>query len=97
MKKNRRNSGETLAETLAAILLTTISSILFFQMSMAAAGISKHAKEMEDKYRNALTKVEEQQTAYKSGSVSVDGRDYEVEYFSDDAGELVSYSSKKGS
>ncbi|MEY8354656.1 hypothetical protein AALB39_15040 [Lachnospiraceae bacterium 54-53] len=110
MKKNRFTSGETLAETLAAILLTTLSSILFLQMALASTRISGETRSLDSEYRQALNAAEGQQTPFGQGTVMIEpedsdgwNREYEVDYYSynamegDGPGRLVSYSVREGS
>lgn len=103
MKKNRITSGETLVETLAAILLTTMSGVLFLQMTLASARIGGETKDMDARYRQMLNAAEEQQTSFEQGTVTVGDKSYEVDYYSydtledDTAGMLVSYSVREGS
>lgn len=103
MKKHRRNSGETLIETLAAILLVTLSGIMFLQVMTSSTQLSQKAREMDVKYEQALSAAEEQKTALKSGTVIVDGKSYEVVFYSceDSQGSLndrlISYSAEEES
>lgn len=100
MKKNRLNAGETLIETLAAILLITLSGIMFLQVTTSSTQLSQKAREMDVKYEQALSAAEEQKTVLKSGTVIVDGKSYEVVFYSgEDSGGslndvLVSYSAE---
>ena len=50
IKKLRSKSGETLIESIAAILIFTLASILFFSMVNAAANINITTKEADRAY-----------------------------------------------
>ena len=93
MRKLRGTSGETLVETLVAILIVTLSSLLFLQMTMASVKISGEAKEMDTEYQTALSAAEEQKTALSTGTITVGEREYAVTYYgTGETGALASYS-----
>ena len=74
-RKLRSRTGETLVETLAAILIVTFSGILLVTSIMTALKINKTAEESHAKYRAELNVAE----------ARVDGRDgtsikYTIEY-----------------
>ena len=50
IKKLRSKSGETLIESIAAILIFTLASLLFFSMVNAAANINTTTKEADRAY-----------------------------------------------
>lgn len=94
MRKLKQSSGETLVETLTALLLITLSSALFLHLTLTAGQISSKTKQQDALYQEELSAAEAQQTVIASGTVTVDGRSYAVDYFS--SGEtdasLISYS-----
>ncbi|HOQ14763.1 MAG TPA: hypothetical protein PKZ58_06735 [Bacillota bacterium] len=74
-RKLRSRTGETLVETLAAILIVTFSGILLVTSIMTALKINKTAEESDAKYRAELNVAE----------ARTDGRDgtsikYTIEY-----------------
>ena len=77
IKKLRSKSGETLIESIAAILVFTLSSILFFSMVNAAANINITTKEADRAYYTQQVLAEAGTGAAsdaqkKSGTVYVD-------------------------
>lgn len=57
-KKLRAKSGETLIESLAAILIFTMASVVMFSMVTSAANINRIAKEMDEKNQKHMIAVE---------------------------------------
>ena len=97
MRKLRETSGETLVETLVAILIVTLSSLLFLHMTMASVKISGEAKMMDSQYQTALSAAEEQKTKVSAGTITVGGRDYSVTYYgTGESDALASYSTGEG-
>lgn len=101
MSRKRSSSGETLVETLAALLLVVLSGLLFLQMTMASTRMSAQAKELDALYQRVLAAAEKQGDMVSSGSIEIGGRDYEVNYYSYSSGtsseKLYSYSQSDGS
>lgn len=89
----RRNRGETLVETLAAILIISLSSAFLLTASMAASRINQSARTSDEQLRKEQTAAEEQ-TVHHLGTVTVqtDGSTYayRVNQTGDDA-ELRTY------
>lgn len=102
MRRKRSSSGETLVETLAALLLVVLSGLLFLQMTMASTKMSAQAKELDSLYQRVLAAAEKQGAApVASGSIDIGGRDYAVNYYAYSSGtsseKLYSYSQSVGS
>lgn len=98
MSKRRHSSGETLIETLAALLLVTLSSVLLLQMTITSGKISARTRARDSAYRAALAAAEEQSSPVSTGTVQVDGRAYSIVYFfkavpDGEGQQLVSYAS----
>lgn len=72
MKKLRSPRGETLVETLAAMVLITMASILFLQLSGAAAGMSAGASQKDKTYQSDLSAAERRANPV-SGAVQIGG------------------------
>ena len=97
MRKLKKSSGETLVETLVAILIVTLSSLLFLQMTMTSLNISGEAKKMDTDYQASLSAAEEQKTKIATGTITVSGRDYSVTYYgTGETGALTAYSGEAG-
>lgn len=71
MKKTRFNRGETLIESLAAILVFTLSSIALFTMLSTANKLNGKAKDTDALYRDEIAKVERADTGHTDGTVKV--------------------------
>lgn len=102
MKKKKFSAGETLVETLAALLLVVLSGILFLQMTLTSAQISADVRELDALYRQAVQTAEAQSTPHSgTGEIRVSTRTYQVEYFTQSASvgtaerQLKSYSAKE--
>ena len=101
MRKIKSGSGETLVETLAAILLIAVTSAAFLQMALSSVRGSAAAKQADSLFRQSLSAAERQETGAGTGSVTVDGRTYAVDYYSaggagGSGGRLVSYAAEGG-
>lgn len=70
IKRLRSKSGETLVESLAAILIFTFASIIMLSMVSSAANINAAAKEADEEYFSQMILVELAQNP-TSGSVTV--------------------------
>lgn len=101
MKKLRCASGETLVETLAAILIVTLASLLFLQMTMASVRINRDARQMDADYQAALAAAEDQRerTADSPGTATLSGSEtegtewsYSIDYYG--GGNLTSYAAR---
>ena len=57
-KKLVQNSGETLVETLAAIMIAVLSVGLLSSAVLASANINKKTKDMDNRYKEELQKAE---------------------------------------
>jgi len=95
----RRSRGETLVETLAAILIVTLSSIVLVTAAVTAARINRGAAQ-RDAALEAEIRTAEEQAAGTAGVVGVeeDGSKkgtYSVFYYGGD-GTLASYAYEGG-
>lgn len=81
MRRKRCSSGETLVETLAALLLVVLSGLLFLQMTMTSTKMSAQAKELDALYQRVLAAAEKQGETASSGSIEIGDRDYAVNYY----------------
>lgn len=92
-RKLRSRRGETLVETLAAILIVTLSSMALLAMLSAAARINTAAGAADAAFRTALTAAESRAAALEGGPVelTVDAYSYDVHFYGEaadpDAGE----------
>lgn len=97
-KQRQNNKGETLIETLVAIIVLTVSAMLLAEVSASSIKINNQAEAVDTRYRNELANVEKRESPVvgdiqiKSGSNTYT---YEVEYYGDLVG-LTSYTSKAG-
>lgn len=98
MKKLSGVSGETLVETLFALLIITMTSILFLNLTLSSGRIAGEARAYDVDYQRSLSIAEEQSEVIGSGAISIGSRSYPVTYFgSDDAqNRLVSYAAAEG-
>ena len=71
MKKTRFNKGETLIESLAAILVFTLSSIALFTMLSSANKLNNQARVTDENYRTEIAKVEKANSTPKEGTVKI--------------------------
>ena len=86
MTKLRAKRGETLVETLVAILIVTLTSLFFLTAVTATVKINRAANTADDSLRTAQEAVETQQNAQDGKvTVTVDNRtrDYEVTDYGD--------------
>ena len=67
-RKLKSKVGESLVETLAAILIFTMASIVMYSMVTSAGDINRTAKEMDTKNQAHLAAVEKGQESAKTGS-----------------------------
>lgn len=105
-QKLHRQSGETLTETLVALLVITLSSVLLFTMVGAASHLNATARQQDDILYDALNQLARQEQAppprenadqvtiqQKGGAFSAD---FPVTYLGDDGGALHAYQYQKG-
>ena len=102
--KLRSRKGETLTETLVAILLVGLASVVLASMISAASSMSAQALERDTALYEAVTAVETQPDEAKTGEAdskvqvtieSNPAENFPVTYFSDEDGTLYSYRYKK--
>lgn len=95
LRKLRARSGETLTETLCAVLVMSLSSVLLATMISAASHMNAAALEKDTALYTALTTAEEQTgtNAEETVKVSIDGTlvDFTVAYYGGEDGALSSY------
>lgn len=95
--KLRSHRGETLTETLAAILIVSLASVVLMTLVVAASRINRTAG-AGDKVFRAEQAVAEVQASGADGTVTLAGDvrgEYAVKFFGG-AGALTSYSYQKG-
>lgn len=71
LNKLRSKAGESLIESLAAILIFTLASVGMFSMVTAAARINETAKATDREYQTQMTYAEQGETAGESGVVTM--------------------------
>ncbi len=69
--KLKSRKGETLVESLASILIFTMSSIVMFSMVSSAGNINAKAKEMDQQIQTQLVAVEKGDPASRTGTGEV--------------------------
>ncbi|WP_312279248.1 hypothetical protein [Oscillibacter sp.] len=101
MRRKRWTSGETLVETLAAILIAALASILLLQMTVVSVRINEKARQMDEDYQTALSAVESQREGSFDGediAIALDSPEkkwnYSVSYYR--SGELTAYAARGG-
>lgn len=98
LKKLRSKCGETLIESVAAILIFTFSSIILLSMVTAATNINQTAKRADSEIRNELYVAEAQTDVFKSGGLTVsvpgttENQSITVDFFSQGEGKLYTFS-----
>lgn len=70
-RKLKSKAGESLVETLCAILIFTMASIIMYSMVTSAGDINRTAKEMDTKNQAHLAAVEKGESGAKNGSAVV--------------------------
>ena len=70
MVKKRSKRGETLVETLAAILIVVLTSTFFLTATLTTAKINRSARTADDTLRVAQEQVEQRQNG-RQGSVKI--------------------------
>ena len=98
LKKLRARSGETLTETLCAVLVMSLSSVLLATMISAASHMNATALEKDSALYSELTTAEEQTDIKEEGTVTVtiasnDSKkvSFPVSYYGDEDGAHTSY------
>ena len=71
IKKLRSRAGESLVESMAAILIFTLASIIMYTMITAAADINTTAKQVDRTIQEQLVVAERADTATDTGSVTM--------------------------
>lgn len=95
-KVKRVNSGETLVETLLAILIISLVSIAFFSSAIAAANINKKVGDADRELQKELM-IAEEGNGNRDGIVTVETDEGNFDYnvkFSGDNSKLASYKLK---
>ena len=97
-RKLRSRKGETLTETLVAVLLVGLASVVLASMISAASHMSAQALERDTALYDEIT-VAEAQSSGQNGSVTVEiggsSQNFNVTYFGEED-QLHSYSYDKG-
>lgn len=70
-KKLKRKAGESLIESLAAILIFTMASIVMYTMVTAAADINTTAKEMDQQNQIHMIDVEKGNASARNGEATI--------------------------
>lgn len=102
LKKLRARSGETLTETLCAVLVMSLSSVLLATMISAASHMNATALEKDSALYSELTTAEERSAAKsepKAVEVTINGAKvtFAATYYGGENGALTSYAvSAKG-
>lgn len=98
IKKKANTKGETLVETLVAILILTFSAMLLAEVSATAIRMNQEIEAVDTKYRDELAGVEKREVPF-SGEVTIKSGGntyhYQVDFYGDGVG-LTSYQSKTG-
>lgn len=98
-RKLRSRKGETLTETLVAVLLVGLASVVLASMISAASHMSAQALERDTALYNEITVAEAQSSGVQNGSVTVEiggsSQNFNVAYFGEED-QLHSYSYDKG-
>ena len=71
LRKLKSKAGESLIESLAAILIFTMASIVMYSMVTTAADINRTAKEMDETNQQHLIAVEKGLPGAKNGSADI--------------------------
>ena len=78
-KKLKSKAGETLVETMAAILIFTFGSIIMLNMISSAVQINKMAEDADQQYLKDMKAVEKAESAWKD-------KEYHVIFAATEAG-----------
>jgi type II secretory pathway pseudopilin PulG len=71
MRKLKNRSGETLIETLVAILIVSLASVVLVQTVITSAQMSSRSGSADKKFSEALAAAETQSSSTGSGTVTV--------------------------
>lgn len=77
----RNVAGDTLVETLAAIIVCTMATIILLTGTVAASNINKMAATRDQDLQGQRQNAENYGGNPQSGTVSVDGTQYSVNYY----------------
>lgn len=84
IKKLRSKAGESLVETLCAILIFTLASVGMYSMVMAANNINAAAKEADQKFQEDMLIVEKGDATdtahHKEGTITVTYNDGDYDH-----------------
>ena len=95
MKKRRSNAGETLVETLAAVLIVGISTTLFLTFVMTSSNMNQAAKEKDDAVYAQLSAAETASGEAKPQTIQFGADSVDVKVYGDENG-LLSYRIQSG-
>lgn len=95
MKHSRSNAGETLVETLAAVLIVGIASTLFLTFVMTSSNMNQAAKGKDDAVYEQLSAAETMGENPKPGTVQFGSDSVNVEVYGGADG-LISYKVSSG-
>ena len=93
--KLHSSGGETLVETLTAIVVVVFSSLLLLMSAVVATRFNQSAKRLSQEYQTALSQAELRTAAPRPGTVTVTGQvgskqEIAVDYYTGD-NTLTSY------
>lgn len=71
VRKLRNKAGESLVETLCAILVFTMASVVMFTLVNTAANINKEVKELDARNQAHLIAVEKGEASAKNGTAVI--------------------------
>ena len=71
LRKLKSKAGESLIESLAAILIFTMASIVMYSMVTAAGDLNRTAKEMDEANQQHMVAVEKGLPESKNGTANV--------------------------
>lgn len=80
IRKAKSKKGETLVETLAAILIITLATIILIGSTMGASKINKKVKEADNKFYEQVDKAElkRAENKYAVGQIYIKNDTYSV-------------------
>lgn len=71
LKKLKSKAGESLVESLAAILIFTLASVVMYSMVSTSADLNRKVKEMDEQNQQHLIAVETGLDTYMTGTATV--------------------------
>jgi type II secretory pathway pseudopilin PulG len=71
LKKLKSKAGESLVESLAAILIFTLASVVMYSMVSTSADLNRKVKEMDEQNQQYLIAVETAQNQYQNGEATM--------------------------